>query len=84
MTCQEVRSLRSTNGSIDDTKRNCGLVLDVSPRLRSPPESADQIHKLAAVMFSKVLFFAAVVALTGSFSAVDAGKFATSRCGASG
>lgn len=46
--------------------------------------SADNIYKLAAVMYLKVLFFAAVVVLTGVFTEENSGKFATSHCGASG
>lgn len=76
MTCQ-IGSEEPAEHERQHRRHETGLVLDVSPRLRSPPpESADQIHKLAAVMFSKVLFLAAFVALASSISAADAGKFA--------
>lgn len=47
------------------------------------PPSADNTYNLAAIMYLKVLFFAAV-ALTGALTDENSGEFATSHCGASG
>lgn len=63
------------------TTQICGSPSTFLRCYRFPP-SAVNVAKLAAVMYLKVLFFVAVVALTGAFSGDNSGEFATCHCGA--
>lgn len=63
------------------TTQICGSLSTFLRCYRFPP-SAVNVSKLAAVMYLKVLFFVAVVALTGALSGENSGEFATCHCGA--